>query len=325
MTDIMQKINERANLAGTNRMEVLIFHLNERGDEKNQLFGINVFKVKELLTVPTLHRLPNSSPMMKGVANIRGISVPVIDLMEYCGFHGDIPANILILTEYNDSSQGFLVHDVDNIIQLAWSDIKELPHMLTSIDTSVVTGVSELDDANLLLILDVEKILADTLGPIENREGKSFDLVAEGVLAGKTVFYADDSRVARKQLATILARMGADTIVSSDGGHAWETLQQLADAAEATGTPLETTLQAIITDVEMPLMDGYMLTRNIKADSRFANIPVIMHTSLSSESNKRLGEKVGVDTYVAKLNPRQISDVLQGYILGDGSPAQSSL
>ncbi len=315
MNDMMQEIDDRANLAGTNRLEVLMFKLNQIEGQESQLFGVNVFKVKELLTVPPLLTIPASAPHMKGMANIRGTSVPVIDLMEYCGFQSETPANILILTEYNNSSQGFLVHDVENIIQLAWSDIMEPPQIFSGIDSAVVTGISELEDKNILLILDVEKILSDVLGPIEEREDTLITLASEGSLKGKTIFYADDSAVARGQLAAIMDRMGADSIVATDGGQAWERLQKIADETEAADKPISSRFQLIITDVEMPRMDGYMLTKHIKADSRFSDIPVVMHTSLSSDSNKRLGEKVGVDTYVAKLNPKEISNTLEHYLL----------
>lgn len=315
MHDVMREIDERANLAGTNKLEVLIFKLNQKEGEESQLFGINVFKVKELLTVPKLRTIPMSADYIKGLANIRGASVPVIDLMEYCGFQSETPANILILTEYNNSSQGFLVHDVDNIARLDWADVLEPPNIFLGIDSAVVTGISELDDKKLLLILDVEKILADVLGAMEEKEGNTIDMASEGSLSGKTVFFADDSVVARKQLEAVLSRMGADMVITTDGGQAWSKLQQIADQSDVNKKPVTDYINAIITDVEMPRMDGYMLTKQIKADPRFNEIPVIMHTSLSSESNKRLGEKVGVDTYVAKLNPKEISDTLERLIL----------
>lgn len=315
MHDVMREINERANLAGTNRLEVLMFKLNHKEGEESQLYGINVFKVKELLTVPKLRSIPMAAKHIKGLANIRGTSVPVIDLMEYCGFESETPANILILTEYNNSSQGFLVHDVDNIARLAWSDVLEPPDIFMGIDSAVVTGLSELDDKKILLILDIEKILADVLGAMEEKEGNTIDMASEGSLKGRTVFFTDDSVVARKQLEGLLERMGADMIISTDGGQAWERLQQIADQAESDNKPITDYIDAIITDVEMPRMDGYMLTKHIKDDRRFSQVPVIMHTSLSSESNKRLGEKVGVDTYVAKFNPKEISDTLEQFIL----------
>ncbi len=316
MGNLGQNIIEQTTHAGTNRLEVLTFKLDEKGGRNSQLFGINVFKVIELVTVPPLLTIPTCTPFMKGIANIRGSSVPVIDLIAYCGFENESPANILILTEYNNSSQGFLVYNVAEIAQLAWSDVLEPPQIFSNVGSAIVTGISELDEQKNLLILDVEKILADVLGPIEGREGRGIDQAAENTLKGKTVFYADDSPVARKQLDAILGRMGAKTIVSPDGEHAWGKLQQFAKEAQTEDKPLESILQAIITDVEMPRMDGYTLTKQIKEDSRFAKIPVIMHTSLSSENNKRMGEKVGVDAYVAKLNPKEISDTLEHFILG---------
>ncbi len=315
MHDVMQEIHERASLAGTNRLEVLMFKLNQKEGETSQLFGINVFKVKELVSVPPLRTIPRSPKHMKGLASIRGVPVPVIDLMEYCGFQSKTPANILILTEYNNSSQGFLVHDVDNIALLDWADILEPPPLFNGIDATVVTGISELDDKQILLILDVEKILADVLGPIEEKKGSTIDMASEGSLKGKTVFFADDSALARRQVGAVLTRMGAEMIIATDGGQAWSKLQGIATKAEADEQPITNYIDLIISDVEMPRMDGYMLTKNIKSDSRFANIPVIMHTSLSSESNRLLGENVGVDSYVAKLDPKKLSDKLEHFLL----------
>lgn len=238
MHDVMHEMNERANLAGTNRLEVLMFMLNQQEGEESQLFGINVFKVKELLAVPPLRTIPMPAKYLKGLANIRGESVPVIDLMEYCGFQTETPANILILTEYNNSSQGFLVHNVDNIARFAWSDVREPPQIFMGINSSVVTGISEINDQKLLLILDIEKILSDVLGPIEEKEGNTIDMASEGSLEGKTVFFVDDSIVARKQLEEVLSHMGAEMIVSTDGGQAWEKLQQIANQADADERPI---------------------------------------------------------------------------------------
>lgn len=315
MTSMMKEIEGRANLAGTNRLEILMFYLDGRKGEEAALFGINVFKVKELLTIPPLVEIPMSPKFMKGMANIRGTSVPVIDLKEFCGITTPHPPQILILTEYNGSIQGFLVHEVDDIAQLAWSDIKRPPDMLSTVNTSILTAISHLPDKRMLLIVDVEKILSDVLGPSSNRNKTPFDGASEGSLKNHTIFFTDDSTVARAQLAAILDRMGATTISTEDGQAAWEKLLSLADEATQNGQPVKSRLQAIITDVEMPRLDGYMLTKNIKSDPRFNGIPVIMHSSLSSESNKRLGENCGVDAYVAKLQPKELSDTLERFLL----------
>ncbi len=315
MNDMMREIDERANLAGTNRLEVLMFSLEQRDNKKNDLFAVNVFKVKELLTVPPLLDVPMSPKYMKGMANIRGVSVPVIDLIGYCGIEPSVSPNILILTEYNSSTQGFLIHNVDNIAQLAWSDIVQPPEIISGIDSNVITGISQLEDKRMLLILDVEKILADVLGPIEEKKGTTIDMASEGTLKGKTVFYTDDSAVARRQLKSILQRMGANTIVTTDGKKAWDKLSDIADEAAKKNQPLKSHIQVIITDVEMPGMDGFMLTKMIKKDKRFTGIPVIIHTSLSSESNQRLGANCGADSYVPKLQPKELSDTLESYLL----------
>ncbi len=315
MTNMMKEIEDRANLAGTNRLEILMFYLDNGKSEKASLFGINVFKVKELLTIPPLVEIPMSPKCMKGMANIRGKSVPVIDLKEYCGIKDPTPPQILVLTEYNGSVQGFLVHEVDDIIQLAWSDIKQPPAMLSTINTSILTAISHLPDKRMLQIVDVEKILADVLGPVKSQGKSLFEGASKDSLKNHTIFFADDSTVARAQVTAILERMGASTIGAHDGQEAWEKLSALATKAGKEGKHISSLLQAIITDVEMPRLDGYMLTKNIKEDPRFNGIPVIMHSSLSSDSNKRLGENCGADAYVAKLQPKELSDTLEGFLL----------
>jgi two-component system chemotaxis response regulator CheV len=323
MNNLMQEIDDRASLAGTNRLEVLLFCLEERDEKRKELFGVNVFKVKEILTVPKLTKIPLAPRCMKGMANIRGVSIPVIDLMQYCGVETPSPRDILIVTEYNNSEQGFLVYDVDNIHQLAWSDILQPPEMIAGINSSIITGVSEHEDKRMILILDLEKVLSDVLGPIEEKEGSTIDMASDGSLKGKTVFYTDDSAVARKQVESVLERMGADSQFTTDGLKAWNKLCSLADEADKNGVKLCDSINAIITDVEMPGMDGFMLTKNIKDDNRFTGIPVIMHSSLSSTSNQLLGEKCGVDAYVPKLQPKLLSDVLESYLIPDSTSSES--
>lgn len=311
MSDLLKAVDDRTNLAGTNRLEVLMFRLQDTGNaEDSELFGINVFKVRELMEVPKYIKMPGSSPYVLGVANIRGNSVPIINLKKYCGIDDGVPPKILVVTEYNSSVQGFLVHDVDNIIQLAWSDLKEPPEILGNQRGNILTAISRLKDKRMLLLLDVEKVLADVLGtPIDHS--------VEDVVSSdeeRMVFFADDSAVARAQVAMILDSMGIQHSCAKNGREALNMLTEMADKAESEGRKLKDSLQAIVTDVEMPEMDGYVLTKNLKDDPRFFGIPVMMHSSLSSEGNMRLGTKVGADAYVPKLKPKEFSEMLDRLI-----------
>lgn len=314
VTDIFQSIDDRTNLAGTNRLEILMFCLGRKDNLENDTrFGINVFKVRELMTVPTLIKIPEAAPSLVGVANIRGKAVPVIDLNHYCGYEPSPDQNILIVTEFNNSTQGFLVSEVDDIIQLAWSEIVEPSELVSSAHDNMLTAMSKLEDDRILLLIDVEKIIAEVLGTtFEADLSDADDLIAENETG--YVYFADDSGVARLQVSRLLDKLQLRHESAKNGRDAWEALSKAADEAETEGRALGDSLLAIVTDVEMPYMDGYVLTTKIKEDRRFDGIPVMMHSSLSAGQNKKLGLGVGADAYVAKLIVSEFSQTLMGLI-----------
>jgi len=242
------------------------------------------------------------------MTSLRGALVPVIDLAKYIGMESDSAPGIMIVTEYNGHTQGFLVKAVDNILRLDWSAMRVPPEMLIAELGGLVTAITELKDKRLVMMLDVEKVLAET-GHFGSDE-MIFKSVKPLGKENRTVFFADDSSVARNQIARTLEAMGVKSISAINGRKAWEELSRMADYAESSGTPLREMLQVILTDVEMPEMDGYMLTRKIKSDKRFNGIPVLMHSSLSSTSNQQLGKAVGVDEYVPKFEPQKLSQTL---------------
>jgi len=172
----------------------------------------------------------------------------------------------------------------------------------------MVTAITELKDKRLVMLLDVEKVLAET-GHFDSDE-LIFKSVQPITQQNRTVFFADDSSVARNQISRTLDAMHVKHLSAINGRQAWVELAKMADYAESANLPLKNLLQVILTDVEMPEMDGYMLTRKIKADKRFNGIPVLMHSSLSSASNKQLGKSVGVDEYVPKFEPQKLSQTL---------------
>jgi two-component system chemotaxis response regulator CheV len=171
----------------------------------------------------------------------------------------------------------------------------------------LVTAVTELADGRLVMLMDVEKILAETT---HTDDDFMYSTVKPLEVEDRTVFFCDDSAIARKQIEKTLHAMGVGYHMANNGRQAWEALLKLAEQADAAHVPVSHFIQLVLTDVEMPEMDGYILTKNIKSDARFAGIPVIMHSSLSGMSNQQLGRSVGVDEYVSKFEPQRLSETL---------------
>ncbi len=309
MPNFIQSVDERTNLAGTNRLEVLLFSLGkDDSTEREEVYGINVFKVREVMQVPDITHAPDMPESVEGMTSLRGIMVPVVNLPKFCGLNISAEPQILIVTEYNKHMQGFLVQSVENILRLQWNDIKVPPSMMSNQLGGLVTAVTELQDGRIAMIMDVEKVLAETAHFDQNES--YFDEVSSLEGQGFTVLYADDSSVARSQIERTLDHMGTAHISSINGAEAWQKLKDIAARAETTGLPVKDYIQAVLTDVEMPEMDGYVLTKHIKNDPRFAGIPVIMHSSLSAEANMSLGKGVGADAYVPKFEPKELSNKL---------------
>ena len=309
MSDLLRNIDARTKLAGTNKLEILMFSLGlDQRTGRDETFGINVFKVREVMRIPAITRAPEMPPAVEGMVSLRGALVPVIDLAKYIGLVTDGKPEIMIVTEYNGHTQGFLVKAVDNILRLDWSAMRVPPAMLVAEMGGLVTAITELKDKRLVMMIDVEKVLAET-GHFATDE-VIFNSVKPLGKENRTVFFADDSSVARSQISRTLDAMGVKHISAINGRQAWAELSKMADYAEQSNIPMKEMVQVILTDVEMPEMDGYMLTRKIKEDKRFSGIPVLMHSSLSSTSNQQLGKTVGVDEYIPKFEPQKLSQAL---------------
>ncbi|MCU0932873.1 MAG: chemotaxis protein [Thiobacillaceae bacterium] len=308
MSDLLRRIDARTKLAGANKLEILLFTLGtDVGTHRKETFGINVFKVREVMRIPEITRAPDMPSAVEGMVSLRGVLVPVVDLAKYIGITTEAPPAIMIVTEYNGHTQGFLVGEVDTILRLDWAEMKVPPAMLTARMGGLVTAVTELKDKRLVMMLDVEKILADTAQVDDSHLFASLTPLDK---PNRTVFYADDSSVARRQIERTLEALSVNGISAINGRQGWDELQKIAAQAEIAGRPVSDYVQLVLTDVEMPEMDGYVLTKNVKSDPRFAGIPVLMHSSLSSDANKQLGFSVGVDEYVPKFEPHRLAEVL---------------
>ncbi|MEO4048333.1 chemotaxis protein CheV [Pseudomonas sp. CAU 1711] len=309
MAGVLDSVNQRTQLVGQNRLELLLFRL-----DGSQLYGINVFKVKEVLQCPKLTVMPKSSQVVRGVANIRGGTIPILDLALATGRPalGDIQNSFVIITEYNTKVQGFLVRSVERIVNMNWGEIHPPPkgtgrdHYLTA-----VTRV----DNQLVEVIDVEKILAEVAPMSETISEGVVDVETQAKAVSKRVLICDDSSVARKQVSRCLESVGVEVVALNDGQQAYDYLRKLVEEGK---NPAEEFLM-LISDIEMPEMDGYTLTAEIRADPRMQNLHVILHTSLSGVFNQAMVKKVGADDFLAKFRPDELaSRVVERIRVADG-------
>ncbi len=300
MASILDSVNQLTQLVGQNRLELLLFRLNGR-----QRFGINVFKVREVLQCPKLTVMPKLHPFVRGVAHIRGQTISVIDLSMATGGRPvqDLSSAFIIIAEYNRSIQGFLVGNVERIINMNWESI--LPPPKGAGRYNYMTAVTEID-GELIEILDVEKIL-DEISPVNT--DVSADVVASSEdhhTRGAVVLVADDSSVARKQVQKALNAIGVECLMAKDGKDALVMLRDMAKKG-----PITDQLHVVISDIEMPEMDGYTLTAEIKANPELRDLHVILHTSLSGVFNQAMVQKVGADNFIAKFHPDELAKAVQ--------------
>ncbi|MDH3714342.1 MAG: chemotaxis protein [Gammaproteobacteria bacterium] len=289
MAGFMASVDARTQLAGRNRMELLLFRL--RG---KQLFGINVFKVREVIQCPPLTRVPQSHPDVRGIISMRGNTMSVLDLGRAIGLSPitDVDGSFLVVTEYNGSVQGFLVAAVDRIVNHNWADILPPPQGATG--GHYLTAVAHIDE-QLVEIIDVERVLAEVVGaPAEVSEDIGRDPQDEG---HNLVLIVDDSAVARKQMVKTLGQVGCETITAKDGAEAFELLQNWLH----NDTEEMKRLALVVSDIEMPRMDGYTLTSSIRQTDGLKHFSVILHTSLSGGFNQAMVDKVGADKFISKF------------------------
>jgi len=305
MAGVLDSVNQRTQLVGQNRLELLLFRLGG-----NQLYGINVFKVKEVLQCPSLNEIPQRNPVVRGVAHIRGNTVSIMDMNLATGHEPleNIQNCFVIITEYNRSTQGFLVRGVERIVNMNWEDIHPPP--TGAGHENYLTAVTEVD-GKLVEIIDVEKILAE-VSPMseEVSEGVIEDGIAERVVQ-KHILIADDSSIARKQIQRVIESMGIKTTLKKDGR---EAIEYLTSMVEEGKDPL-TELIMVISDIEMPEMDGYTFTAEVRGNPALKDLYIVLHTSLSGVFNEAMVKKVGADDFLAKFNPDELAQRVNDRVL----------
>lgn len=303
--NLLDSIDARTRLAGSNKMEILLFSLGTR-----EIFGINVFKVREVGRTPRITKTPNMPNGVEGLISLRGNVIPVLSLAPFMDLDGVPPGlgKTMMVAEYSKRTLGFLVHEVDRIIRVDWERVKA-PESVMASNQGLITAVIELEGGGLVSILDVEQILANAFG-----DAIVVDIPPAKVDPGTNVFFCDDSVVARRKIAEVLDKLGVRHKHATNGMEAWTRLQGLATHALQSGAKIRDEVRLVLVDAEMPEMDGYVLTKNIKSDPRFDGVPVVMHSSLSSEANRAMGKSVGVDAYVAKFDAEALADTLRPLI-----------
>ncbi len=314
MKSVQQEVDERAGLVANNKFELMLFRLGTSDQSsQSELYGINVFKLRELMAMPAISTVANSSPHMLGVVNVRGQIIPVIDLPSAVGCTPVNGLKILMITEYARTVQAFAVEDVDEIVRLDWSQVR--PAEGAAAGGGTITSIAQIDsDMNttrLAQVLDVEQILRTVLPPAKPDVDIDSLGAAISLPAGTVILAADDSASARLMIQHGLEAMGLEFIMTKSGKEAWERLQDISDAAKAEGKTAKDKIALVLTDLEMPEMDGFTLTRNIKGDPRFKNIPVVIHSSLSGSTNEDHVKSVGANAYVAKFNAEELAMVIR--------------
>jgi len=313
MSTAQQDIDERTNLTNNNKFELLLFRLGEsKNSTQSELFGINVFKVREILVMPTIVSTADAPPNLLGVANIRGQIIPVIDLAAAVGCKPRNGLQILLVTEYARTTQGFAVEEVDEIVRLEWSQVLSAE---ASVAGGMVTSIARLDgnvdNTRLAQVLDVEQILRNVLPNSQPDVNPATIGPAVSLAPGKVILAADDSVFARTLIEGGLNAMNAPFIMTKSGKEAWEMLESLSDKAIAEGKTVRDKVALVLTDLEMPEMDGFTLTRKIKKDERFKSIPVVIHSSLSGSTNEDHVKSVGANAYVAKFVAEDLATTIR--------------
>ena len=304
---------------GSNEMELVDFRILKQEDDKvyEGIYGVNVAKVREIIKIPKLTELPGVPDYIEGIFDLRGVVIPVVNLAKWMEIK-EPPADQLkprvVITEFSDILIGFIVHEAKRIRRISWNDIEPASFVagMGTLDKSQITGVTRIENDEVLLILDLESVVQE-LGiyqPTTDADEQLIDKV-EG-----TALILDDSMTARRLVHDALVRMGMKVVEAKDG---IEGMQKLTELYDIYGKDLEKELKIIISDVEMPKMDGFHFAANVKEDERFETIPIVFNSSISDHFSELRGKEAGGEAYLTKFDAsifyKEISKVIKSHVV----------
>lgn len=296
-------MNDDSLKVGSNEMELVDFRIlkQQDGDVYEGIYGINVSKVREIIKMPKLTELPGTPEFIEGIFDLRDVVIPVVNLAKWMGVNEPEEAQKnarVIITEFNNVLIGFIVHDAKRIRRINWGEIEPASFANGSgeLDRSKITGVTKIEDDSVLLILDLESVVQD-LGLYEPDIDDNLHVIDDEKFTG-VALVLDDSATARKIVKDALEKMGFSVIEAIDGE---EGLSKLKDLADTYKDKLEEHLKIIISDVEMPRMDGFHFAANVKEDVRFKNIPIVFNSSISDHFSENRGMEAGGEAYLVKF------------------------
>jgi len=303
--------------ADSNQIELVDFRIFERQEDDSVyegIYGINVSKVREILILPTLSRVPDAPDVIAGIFNLRGVQVPAVNLAKWLKLTEAPPEEIprkVIVAEFNNQTIGLIIHQANRIRQIPWSDIKPPPILVSRRHGASIIGTTTLDDDSTLLLIDVERIVAEIQG--QSVEEQIDTQIGDQQVAQHRghILVVDDSSVARKQMSLTLKKGGYDVVEAADGQEAFGLLTRMASEAEAAGHAIGDDLLLVISDVEMPRMDGYSLVSMIKQDDHLRLLKVVLHSSLSGPANVDRALQAGCDEYMVKFDPRLLLETVE--------------
>lgn len=303
---------------GSNEMELVDFRIHKQEDQKvyEGIYGVNVAKVREIIKIPKITELPGLPDYIEGIFDLRGVVIPVVNLAKWMNIKEPTKEKLkprVIITEFSDILIGFIVHEAKRIRRVNWNDIEPASFVsgVGSLDKSQITGVTRIENDEVLLILDLESVVQE-LGIYQPNMDPDNHVIDQ--LEG-TALILDDSVTARKIVKEALLKMGLRIIEAKDGQEGISKLQELY---EAYGDTLGDELKIIVSDVEMPRMDGFHFAANVKDDSRFKDIPIVFNSSISDHFSEMRGIEAGGEAYLTKFDAsvfyREISKVIKTHI-----------
>lgn len=299
---------------GTNEVEIAEFEIINKGEKaKKQQFGINVAKVREIIKVPKYIKIPSYARNVLGIFKLRDKIIPLIDL---AGWMNEETENIdyakcyVIVAEFNQANFGFLIHNIKTIHRMSWDKVMPPINIDDKIKNNCITGVVNFKD-RIMMMIDFEKIVAD-INPEISLSIQADQHIIDDLKGneGKKILLAEDSGIVRDLIAGILEKGGYEVVHVNNGKLALEYLEAFYDEAQKDDKRLNDIISAVITDIEMPQMDGHALCKKIKTSARLKTLPIIIFSSLISEEIKKKGELIGVDAQISKPEIGNLLNIL---------------